>query len=38
MYNDTYTIIGIDPGNNLGIGILHIDSITNEIVGIESRT
>lgn len=38
MLDNTYTIIGIDPGNNLGIGILHIDIDTNEIVRIESRT
>lgn len=38
MLDNTYTIIGIDPGNNLGIGILHIDIETNNIVRIESRT
>lgn len=41
MYNydvNYYNVIGIDPGNNLGIGILHIDCDTNEIIGISSQT
>lgn len=36
--DNVYTIVGIDPGNNLGIGILHIDTVTNNIVAIESQT
>ena len=36
--DNVYTIVGIDPGNNLGIGILHIDTVTNKIVAIESQT
>lgn len=36
--DNVFTIIGIDPGNNLGIGILHIDVTTMSIVAVESRT
>ncbi len=31
-----YHILGIDPGNNLGVSILRVDIDSNEIIGIES--
>lgn len=33
---DSYTLIGIDPGNNLGISIFFISSIDNSILAIET--
>lgn len=35
---NTYTIVGIDPGNNLGISILYIDCYSNAIRHINSMT
>lgn len=35
---DTFNIIGIDPGNNLGVSIFTIDSINYNICNIETRT
>ena len=36
--DNVYTIVGIDPGNNLGVGILYVDIDTNKITKVESRT
>ena len=33
-----YNIVGIDPGNNLGISVLSVDIETNSIVNIDSMT
>lgn len=38
MLDNTYTIIGIDPGNNLGISVLYIDCYSNAIKHIDSMT
>lgn len=36
--NDTIRILGIDPGNNIGITIYTLDAMTLEILSIETRT
>lgn len=36
--SDSITILGLDPGNNLGVSIVHVDSTTLNIVGIETKT
>lgn len=33
-----YTILGLDPGNNLGIGVLNISTETNEILSVTAQT
>ena len=33
-----YTILGLDPGNNLGIGVLQVSTETNEILDVTSQT
>ena len=36
--SDSISILGLDPGNNLGVSIVHVDSTTLDIVGIETKT
>ena len=33
-----YTVLGLDPGNNLGIGVLNISTETNEILSVTAQT
>ena len=37
-YENFYTILGLDPGNNLGIGVLQVSTETNEILSVTGQT
>ena len=37
MLTNSYNILGIDPGNNLGISCFTIDSTTNDIIAINTE-